>query len=154
VYKTYEYFNGYYGPKRKMRLFVLLFTNADPYVAQKQKDYWVNGNKNEVVVCIGVDKATGAINWVVPFTWAENKRIEIDLREDITDLKKLDFTTLYPVIEKSTQSFVYRDFSKFDYLSVDSPAWEVWLVYILTFMVTGGLLFYGYINEFENEDFK
>lgn len=150
--KMFEYFDGYYGPIRKIRVFVLLFSGQSMDVAVKQKYYWVNGNKNEVVICIDVDKNTGEINWVYPFTWSENKRIEVDLREDISNLKTLDFTKLYHVVDESTKDFKYRDFSKFDYLSVDTPTWEVWLVYLLTLGITIGFLYYGYSNEYESED--
>lgn len=147
--KMFEYFDGYYGPRRKMRVFVLLFFNRPYQVALKQKDYWINGNKNEIVICIDVNKTTGEINWVYPFSWTENKRIAIDLREDIANMKNLNFTNLYHVVEKSTQTFKYRDFSKFDYLSVDASTGEIWLVYILTILATIGTLIYGYRNQYE-----
>lgn len=152
AYKMFEYFNGLNGPKRKIRVFVLLFSGQSMDIAVKQKYYWVNGNKNEVIICIDADRATGQINWVYPFTWSENKRIEVDLREDISNMKTLDFTKLYHVVDESTSTFVYRDFSKFDYISVDTPTWEIWLVYLLTLGITIGLLYYGYTNQYENTD--
>src|ERR1044072_565620 len=126
--KMFEYFDGYYGPRRKIRVYILLFFNQPINIATKQKDYWANGNKNEVGICIDVDKNTGAINWVVPFSWTENKRIAVDLREDISNLKTLNFRRLYKVVEESNKSFKYRDFSKFDYLSVDASTGEIWAV--------------------------
>jgi hypothetical protein len=121
-------------------------------IAYKQKDYWINGNKNEVVICIDVNKKTGEINWVYPFSWTENKRIAVDLREDISNLKTLNFTSLYKVVEESTKTFKYRDFSKFDYLSLDATTGEIWVVYILTILATIRTLFYGYRNQYEQED--
>lgn len=150
AHKMFEYFNGNNGPTRKIRVFVLLFHDKPIDVAIKQRSYWDGGNKNEVVICIDVDKATGKLNWVYPFTWGENKRIKIDLREDIMNLKTLNFTSLYHVVDKSTEGFVYRDFHQFDYLSVDPPTWEVWFVYIFTLGITIGFLYYGYQNEFED----
>lgn len=55
-------------------------------------------------------------------------------------------------MEASTKDFVYRNFDEFDYLEVDVPEWEMWLVYILTIISTGGLLYYSFQNEFEQED--
>lgn len=149
--KMFEYFNGSYGPKRKIRVYVLLFNNKPMDVAIKQKNYWDGGNKNEVVICIDVDRNSGKINWVYPFTWGENKRISIDLREDIADLDTLNFTSMYHIVDKATEGFTYRDFKQFDYLSVDPPTWEVWFVYIITLGITIGVLIFGYRNEFENE---
>jgi hypothetical protein len=150
AYKLFDYFNGTYGPKRKIRVFVLLFSGKSVDVAVKQKNYWDGGNKNEVVICIDLDKTTGKINWVYPFSWGENKRIAIDLREDISNMGIMDFTKLYHIVDESTVGFTYRDFKQYDYLSVDPPTWEVWFVYLMTLGITIGLLVYGYRNEFEN----
>ena len=150
--KMFDYFNGTYGPKRKLRVFVLLFYDKSFDVAVKQKNYWDGGNKNEVVICIDVNKTTGKINWVYPFSWGENKRISVDLREDIANMGTLNFTQLYHVVDESTVGFTYRDFKQFDYLSVDPPTWEVWLVYLMTLAITIGILYYGYQNEFETDD--
>ena len=150
AYKLFEYLNGNYGPKRKLRVYVLLFSNKPYDIGIKQKNYWLGGNKNEIVICIDVDKNTGKLNWVYPFSWGENKRITIDLREDIMNLKTLNFTSMFHIVDKSTESFKYRDFTQFNYLSVDPPTWEVWFVYIITLGITIGVLYYGYSNEHVN----
>jgi len=150
--KMFNYFNGEYGPKRKIRLFIALFSGKPLDIAIKQKDYWDGGNKNEVVVCIDADTLTGKINWVQAFTWSANKRVAIDLREDISEMNHLQLTQLYKVVEASTKDFIYRNFDEFDYLEVEVPEWEMWLVYILTIISTGGLLFFCHQNEFEQED--
>lgn len=150
--KMFEFFNGNYGPKRKIRLYTLLFFDKPIDVAIKQRNYWDGGNKNEVVVCIDVNRNTGKINWVYPFTWGENKRILVDLREDVANMNILNFTALYHIADKTTESFVYRDFTKFNYLAVDPPTWEVWVVYILTIVLTISVLLFGYKNDIENEN--
>lgn len=152
AYKMFEFFNGNYGPKRKIRTYILLFNNKPIDVGIKQKNYWIGGNKNELVVCIGLDKNSGKLDWVYPFTWSENKRIAVDIREDVMNMDTLNFTNLYHILDDATKTFTYRDFNQYNYLSVDPPTWEVWFVYILTFLISCGLLFYGYQNEFESPD--
>lgn len=152
--KMFEYFNGTYGPKRKLRFYVLLFFDKPINAGTKQRSYWNGGNKNEIVLCIDVNRKTGKINWVYPFSWSENKRITIDLREDVANMDILNFTKLYDISDVATRDFVYRDFTKFNYLAVDPPTWGVWLVYIFTTVITIGILFFGYKNEFENEHIK
>lgn len=149
--KLFSYFNGYYGPKRKMRLYVLLFQDKPIDVAIKQKYYWDGGNKNEMVICMNLDR-TGHMDWVYPFSWATNKRIGIDIREDLMNLKRFDFKQVYSVIETSTESFHYRDFKEFEYLTIDPPTWEVWFVYLFTLGITIAILVYGYKNEFEQSN--
>jgi hypothetical protein len=149
--KEFEYFNGVYGPKRKLRVYILMFYGKNLDIAIKQKNYWVGGNKNEVVICIDVDKNTGKLNWVYPFTWGENKRIAIDLREDIMNTGKLNFTSLYNIVDRSTKDFTYRDFHQFDYLSIDPTTGEIWAVYLITLAATIGLIYFGHVNKFEDK---
>ena len=149
AHAMFDYLNGQYGAKRKIKLFVLLFSNKDISIAIKQKDYWDGGNKNEVVICIDLDRNTGKINWVYPFTWSANKRVAIDLREDINNLGTMNFTKMFYIVDKSTESFVYRNFKEFNYLEFEPPLWEVWMVYLITFAITIGVLVYGFKNEFE-----
>jgi hypothetical protein len=151
--KLFEYFNGNYGSTRKIRLYVLLFFDKPIDAAIKQKNYWIGGNKNEIVVCVGLDKNNGKLDWVYPFTWTENKRIAIDIRNDLMDMDTMNFTKFYHIVDNSTKSFTYRDFNQYNYLSVDPPTWEVWFVYIITMLITIGFLIYGYSNEFENENY-
>jgi hypothetical protein len=147
----FDYFNGYYGSKRKIRLYVILSSDKNIEWAINQRYYWDGGNKNEIVICIDVDKNNGKINWVYPFSWSKNKRIEVDLREDISEMKQLQFSQLYQIIVNSTENFTYRDFREYNYLEVDPPFWEMVVLFILTLGITIGTLWYGYKNEFENE---
>lgn len=149
--KMFNFFNGNYGPKRKIRLYVLLFFDKPISIASDQESYWDGGNKNEMVVCIDLNKSTGEINWVKPFSWTENKRIAVDLREDISNLKTLNFDSLYKVVDQSTPQFKYRDFAEYNYIQIDPPKWEVWFLYIVTLVVTIGILWYGYENKFMND---
>jgi len=145
-----EYLNGFYGPKRKCKIFVCLFNNKDLSIALKQRSYWDGGNKNEIVICVDVDKNNGKLNWVYVFSWTANKRIAVDLREDIMNLGYLDVNKFIGIVEKDTKEFVYRDFREFNYLTTDPPTWEVWLVFLFTFGITIFTLWWSYNNEYEN----
>lgn len=90
VVKQYEYLNGYFGPKYKTKVFVLVYCNKPVEIAHKQEAYWDGGNQNEVVVCIGLEPNTMSINWVHPFSWNKNKRLQVDLREEISETKYFD----------------------------------------------------------------
>lgn len=149
--KLFSYLNGNLGPKRKMRVYILFFQDKPMDVTFNQKYYWDGGNKNEMVICINLDR-TGGIDWVNAFTWSTNKRIAIDLREDLMSLKRFDFKKVYDVVEESTKDFKYRDFKEFKYLSVEPPTWAYWFVYLFTIGITIGILWYGYQNEFEQSN--
>jgi hypothetical protein len=130
---------------------LLFFKNKDVDIAFKQEAYWANGNQNEVVICIGY--SGNKINWVRPFSWSENKRTLVDLREDISELKTIDLNKMYPLILNSIKlNYHYRDLDKdFEYLSVDLTEHELIVAYLLILVLTFTLCYYFVTNDFEHE---
>lgn len=147
----YQYFNGKYGPTNKVKLFVCLFYNKPDAISYKQEAYWDGGNQNELVVCIGLDKYK-SLQWVRTFTWSGNKRIAIDIREDIMEMGTFKPDSIYTVIQNAVGvSDVHRSFKKdFSYLKVDLPTWAHWMIWILTILFTAGTFYWCYHNEYEN----
>lgn len=150
--KKFEFFNGYYGVRKHVKVFVLLYYNKPLSAAKKQEAYWVGGNDNEVVVCIGVDKSTRKLQWVKTFSWAINKRVIVDCREDIMNDIYFNPYRVYDAIEKSVvNNFKPRNLDKdFDYLEADLPTWTLWFCGIATLVITILLTNYFIHNEFEN----
>jgi len=147
--QLFDFFNGKYGPERKMRLYILFFSGKTLTSAIKQKDYWVGGNKNEMVVCIDADKKTGRLNWVYAFSWTPSRRISIDLREDIMNQKTLNLSNLYTIVEEDTKDFHYLDFAIYDFIEPGVSNMLVIITIILVVILTGVLLYVFSNNEFE-----
>lgn len=146
----YNFFNGYYGSQKHVHLFVCLFYNKPLEIAEKQEAYWIGGNRNELDICIGVDSVTNKLNWVKAFSWCDNKRIEIDCREDIMNLRNLDLIRAYPLIVSTVSAnYVPKDFKQFDYLTLELPDWCYCLTGIFVSIVTGFTLFWGITNEYD-----
>jgi hypothetical protein len=141
--KYCQYLCGYYGPRKQLKLWVLLYKNQPSLSADMQEAYWNNGNKNEMVVCIGLDSVSRKIQWVRPFSWTTNRTLLADIREDLMEIGDYDFLRIYPVLSKNLSSFERRHFKEFKYLSVQSPTWAIVLTYILNLIVTG---LYGYLR--------
>ena len=59
--------NAKFGPTNQLRLWVLIFDDKPAITATYQENYWVKGNKNEMVVCIG--KKGNEIQWAHSFSW-------------------------------------------------------------------------------------
>lgn len=136
VYRKFEYLNANLGPRNKVKVFTLLFKNKDINVASLQEQYWEGGNQNEIVVCIGVDDKLN-ITWVKPFTWCDNRRVKIDLREDLAEIGVFDPDAILKVYERIISSeFKYKSFSDFNYLSFDPTATQYIWVSIITLIVS------------------
>jgi len=151
IFILYQYLNGVIGTKYKAHVFILLFKDKDINIAFKQEAYWANGNQNEVVICVG-HGALGKIQWIKPFSWCENKRVLVDLREDLFELKYFNFIKAYPIIYKAIHdNFHYRDLDKdFSYLNIELSEKELISAYILTIILTIILCYIFVTNNYEH----
>lgn len=149
IQRKYEYFNGYNGPIKKVKVFILLFFDQSQEIGFKQQSYWDGGNKNELVICIDINKQTKKINWVYPFSWTDNKKILVDARENIALLDTLNFDRLYDPLTKTIENFKYKDFRDYNYITLDPPTWAIWVTYITTLLLTIGSIWWSVINEYD-----
>ena len=144
-----EYLNGNLGPKKKVKVFTLLFKNKPIDIAFKQEAYWDGGNQNELIVCIGLDDNLN-IQWVKPFSWCDNKRIIVDNREDIANLKLFDGNKIYNIYEENINKyFHYKSFKDFNYLTFEPTKGQLIFVYILTLIVSILCIWWCIKNEID-----
>lgn len=143
IIKLYEYLNGY-GYKTYNKTFVLLFPDKSIEAATYQESLWIGGNRNELVVCVGYDSKSLDLTWIKAFSWTDNKRVAVEIREELVNLKKLDLLRFYPRIFKTVNTyFKPKDFKDFDYLTIDYPTWTYYTVWSLVFVINiGGLILF------------
>lgn len=67
-----------------MRLWILVFEDADQMTGVMQENYWVRGNMNELVLCIG--KSGEEIQWAHAFSWATSNTLTVEARNAVLDL--------------------------------------------------------------------
>jgi len=137
IQKLYSFLNGYYGKNNKVHVFILLWNGFDQSIALKQEAYWARGNENEIIINIGVSPGK-KLDWVYAFSWCKNKMIEVDLREDIMELKKLNFQKMYPIITREiTQHYKYRNLKEdFAYLDIELTTKQLVIAFILSIILT------------------
>lgn len=147
--KQFEYINGMLGMNKQIRVWICLFENGQSRkAALMQKSYWKGGNKNEFVICIGLDPNKN-VNWAEVFTWGENKILDIEVRDYLQDLKgPLNYTELakflYPEI---IQHWKRKSFKDFEYISIEPPLWSVITTYIVSLIVCAGIFFWIINND-------
>jgi hypothetical protein len=145
-----SHLNGYYGASKKVRVYTLFFKNKNIDIAFDQEAYWDGGNQNEIVVCIGLNDNNN-ITWVKPFSWCDNKRVLIDIREDITALGKINPQKFYEIYLKSIEeNWRYKSFKDFNYLSFEPTMGQLIFVYIMTLAISVGCVWYVVTNEHNN----
>lgn len=153
-----NFINGNYGPKKHVRVYFLFFVDKPSLAAKMQEAYWVGGNGNELVVCIGLSSKTKKTQWVAPFTWSPVRRIVPDIREDIMKSENFDVQNTINVVEKHVNAeFKRMDFAEFSYISVEIPTWSKVVIWIIVSMATFGIFYWNVSNEFvpdENNPLK
>lgn len=144
--------NAKLGPKKQVKVFVLVFKNKSDDVAYHQECYWKGGNKNEFVVCIGVDNAMN-VTWCRPFSFTEVQEVKVETRNYVESMGKLNLSKvsdfLYTEIDQKFKRKHFRDFS---YLTVEPKGWQVILTFILTVVINLGLSLWLIKNEYDEEN--
>lgn len=143
-----EYCSGYWGPKKKGKIFVLFFKDSPHTSSLMQEAYWDGGNDNDLVICIGLSSKSRDLQWTKVFSWTPNRTILVDLREDIMNLKTLNFKGIQEAIDKRMVNFKRKDFKEFSYVTVEPPTWAIIVTYLVTILLTIGLCYWAIINEF------
>lgn len=145
--ETYaRYLCGYYGPRKQMKLWVLLYRNKPSISADMQEAYWVGGNKNEVVICIGMNDAC-EMQWVKAFSWTPNRTMLVDIRENLMNQKKYNFKAMYPILYEDLGKFERRHFREFSYISVEPPTWAMIVTYVIVLILTIAIYIISYKRE-------
>lgn len=146
-----NYFNGLLGEKKQVRMFILIFENQPIEAAFYQECYWSGGNKNEFVLCIGVDKQKN-IKWCKPFSWTTSEILKVDLRNYVQSQQVLNLEDVINQMKvEVSKNFSRRHFKEFNYLTVEPPLWAVIVTFILTVGLNFGLAYWCVVNDF-NED--
>lgn len=150
---AYQRINAKYGSAKKIRVWVLVFVDKPRDAGLDQEGYWKGGNKNELVITIGITKSR-EVRWVHVFGWSKNELLKIQTRNFVRSQKQLDLVSLAQWLEPEIRSLdqpFRRDFREFSYLTVDPPIWMVSLTFLLTFALNIGISFWLVENDY-NED--
>lgn len=143
--------NAKLGNKKQVKVFVLLFRNQPREAAFKQEALWKGGNKNELIVCIGLNNHDDVM-WCYPFSWTENQIIKVNIRTYI-ESQKIFYVPeiveyLYCEIDKN---FVRKQFKEFSYLTVEPTTSEILWTFSITFILTALCTIWIIKNQFTEE---
>ena len=124
-----HYFNGVYGAKKQVRIFVLVFESLPREAGIAQENYWAGGNKNEFVVCVG--KYGDEIRWAHTFSWTDEKMLDARVRHEIESLSQFDATRIVNIAAAAVLPLWKRkEFSDFNYLTVNpTPNQTFWIFF-------------------------
>ena len=149
--KLLLHLNGKWGPLKQARVLLLLFQDKPSLAAKMQEAYWKGGNKNELVICLGLSSSNRNLQWVSAFSWTPNRQLLVDLREGIMGIGNYNPRRIHALLESKMPSFERKHFKEFSYLTVDPPAWAIVTTLILSLVLTVSITWWSIKNEHKND---
>lgn len=146
---TYKFdcMNSLLGPRKKVNVIMVGFANESPDYGQWQQAKWIGGKKNDLVLCFGGATTKKKADWSYVFGWTENELVKKNL-QSILMSHPINNEILPLVTEEINQNYKIKDWSKFDYISIQPPTWSYWTFVILLALTQTGLYIWFHSNEF------
>lgn len=114
--RYYDHANAKVFEKSGMRVYLLFFENKPIEIAEKQRDYWRNGNSNEIVICIGTKGKGFDIQWCHTFSWCDNNSFEVKCKQWLMTCGEFDLRKFASYMIDNADNIEKKDFADFDYL--------------------------------------
>lgn len=156
IHQMYRKLNAKFGISDSVRLWILVFpsgTSEDK--AKCQENYWVKGNKNELVICMSLGDDYN-IEWVNTFSWELNDDFTKECKYKIELIGKFDNTGWIEYanwLNNNLNKYEKRNFeNEFSYLKIKPTKAQKWTIFI--FAIVCSLLCNIWItkNEFEKDN--
>ncbi len=146
------------GPDKQANiiLFVVQGIPAEYRYAVEEDEDWLGGNKNDVVIFLGVAEDGLTLSWVDVMTWAlnyQNSALQLNLRRALQGVGELDAAQMLPLIENHVrEDFNRPEMASFEYLrhNIQVPLWVQVVMLLVQLIVAGGLAVYFHSNEIRN----
>jgi energy-coupling factor transporter transmembrane protein EcfT len=141
--------NGLLGVRKRVHMLILVFQNQPREAGLMQEAYWKGGNKNEFILCIGVNR-TNHITWTKVISWTDVQVLKTSLARKIKEMDTLVMSAVIDTMAKNVDAkFVKKDFRDFDYISVEPSNKAILITAIITFIIVLGLSLFSILNEYD-----
>lgn len=141
------------GNQKQVNVVVILTSITDPSYRYAVERKWLGGEKNDVIVLVGLDGTE--VIWTDVITWALNKGNElfhVKLRDSILDMKTFDADKFTGVVIGAISAHYDRpEMKDFEYLksAIEPPTWVLILSIIISI---GGSLGLSVVFHYKEVD--
>lgn len=117
--KLFEHINGYYGSRKQFKLIICLYRDQLEVTAERQYSYWQNLNKNEFLVCLGLDKAN-QVQWCKTYSWMDKPLLSIEVESWFRSNRSLNLNKFVKWLPENIEKYWQRKhFRDFNYLQIE-----------------------------------
>lgn len=147
--RCFDILNARLGRQKQIRVWVLVYENQSLEAFEQQRNYWKGGNKNELILGIGIDSSK-KVTWGNVITWCEQDEFNVGAKRAITDMmgSELNLCTLEKKVTPLIKDkWVRKEFADFSYLTIDIPMFAVIMSMVLTIAVSTTILIISVKND-------
>lgn len=149
---SFDRMNTRLGGSKKVNLIMVGFPSGTPEMqGHYQEAKWIGGKKNDVVICYGGGGPVAKPEWVYVFGWTEEAIFKEKLESAL--LRMPVTNDVIPVIESEVRAgYVIKDWSKFDYISIEPPKWSYFVFVVVCGAAQAGFYFWACNNKEDKGD--
>lgn len=131
-------YNALYGSSKQLHMMILVFNNKPFDAGMMQESYWKGGNKNEFILCVGVNN--NKITWTKIISWTEVESLKIKVKSDVMLMDTLNMDGIVDyMIKEVPRKFVRKKFADFNYLKIEPSTRAVIITFFITLIFSVGL---------------
>ena len=121
-----QHLNAFCGSLHEIHAFILLFpAEKGAGIALKQRDYWEGCNKNEFVVCLGMDG--DKVAWCHTLSWMDEPTLDVAVKDWFVHHKTPSMTQFVSWLRDNLGLWRRKEFKDFRYLGWNmSQRGSVW----------------------------
>ena len=118
-----------------------------------QRSYWKGGNKNELVVCLGV--ADNEVKWCNAFSWEDMPVLEVKSESYFIENPSLNLVGFSDMLKTSllNNEWKRKSFEDFDYIRPELTMTQEMVVVILSIIINVVIAFVLIFNDIKNNGF-
>jgi hypothetical protein len=147
----FDRMNSRLGPRKKVNVIMLNFGLQDRSIAEWQRAKYIGGKKNDIVICYGQLGTNNIPTWCSVFGWSEREICKRNL-ESILLANPINNDLLSQIEKEIVANYQIKDWTKFDYISVDPPTWAYIALAITMLLTQGTFWIWAHYNEFTKDD--
>lgn len=143
--------NALLGSSKQVHMLVLVYINKPVESVSYQERFWKGGNKNEFILCIGINNQK-EVQWSRVISWTEQERLKNELASKIMGMP-FELTMIVDTMATMVKSqFIRKKFSDFSYIKIQPTGKAVVITFIVTILITIGISIFSVLNPFDLDD--
>ena len=146
-----KFINATYGKTHQFRVYMLFYEGKDIEISEQQKAYWQNGNKNELVVCLGTQR--DSVVWCNPFSWCDEPKLEVLTRDYFLQNPKVDIDAYGKWLQTQIPTkWKRKEFSDFEYIHIGLSKGQYIALIIIMIILNIGISIFLVMNDIQNQN--